>query len=162
MLAAPRCEVTRRGADLAAAFVATGAAAAYFLAAGAIQDSLLSDEVGAAGLPKLLAGVLAAAGLLLGFRAVVAEPAGGADIALDRRPFVLIAMLAGYVAVVPFLGFPLAIAALIALVARFAGLAWSWRLAAVAAGAGFGFWFAFGRLMGVPVPMGILAGLTAR
>jgi hypothetical protein len=59
--------------DLWAGLALMALAAAYYGAAQGIQRSLLADEVGAAGLPKMLAIALAVAGLLLAVRSQAAS-----------------------------------------------------------------------------------------
>ena len=68
--------MTRRSADAVAALAVLAFAAAYWWAAAAIEDSLLSDAVGAGGVPKAIAGLLGICALLLGFRSLRAAGLG--------------------------------------------------------------------------------------
>ena len=136
-------------------------AAGYYWAALGIPRSSLSDEVGAAGLPTVLAVILAALGLLIVVRGlVIRRPVAAAADAEEaeappRRAFGLLAIGAAYVFVVPYLGYVASIALLIAVVAIYEGLRPSWRLPAIAlAGAAF-LWVLFVKLLGVQQPPGL-------
>src|SRR5690348_7155122 len=134
------------------ALVGLALAAVYFMAADALPHSLLSDEVGADGLPKALAVGL---GLLCAFQLVRVLRArnAGADRPTDwhahRRAAGLLLIGAVYVAVVGWFGYPLAIAALIAVAAWYAGAVPSLRLAAIAAVGAVALWGMFAKLLAV-------------
>jgi putative tricarboxylic transport membrane protein len=130
-------------------------AAAYYVAALAIPDSMLSDEVGAGGLPKLLAAALAASGVLLAIRSQA-----GAPIRLkfntEPRAIGLVVGMTAYIALLPLAGYPLVLAALVAGVALLAGAKPTIWLGVISVAAGIGFWLVFARLFHISVPSGIL------
>jgi len=132
-------------------------AGAYYASALTIQDSLLSDEVGAAGLPKGLAIALGLSGALLALRSSAASTIR-VKLALKPQALGLLAILAAYIIVLPFAGYPLALAALVAGVALLAGAKLDLTFALTAAGAGLGFWLIFAHLLGIAMPAGRLAG----
>ncbi len=134
-------------------------AGAYYWATLRIPDSSLSDEVGAQGLPRILALVLAGVAALIVLRGVIArKQAVSAAVDLDekdarpRRALGLLAIAFGYVVVAPLVGYAVALALLIAAVAVYEGVALSWRVAAVAAGGAIVFWVLFVQLLGVEQP----------
>ena len=133
-------------------------AGAYYWATLQIPDSSLSDEVGAQGLPRILALLLAGLAALIVFRglvmarkaAVAAGPEEGE--APLPRALGLLAIAASYIVVAPLVGFGPGLALLIAAVALFEGMRLSWRMAVVAAAGAFAFWLLFVRLLGVEQP----------
>ena len=136
-------------------------AAVYYWATLRIPDSSLSDEVGAQGLPRILAyllGVLAvliiARGLLMARKAVVAVAGDEAaePEAPPLRAIGFLAIAAGYVVLAPIAGYAVALGLLIAAVALYEGVTPSWRVAVVAAGGAIVFWLLFVQLLGVEQP----------
>ena len=136
-------------------------AGAYFWATLQIPDSSLSDEVGAQGMPRILAFLLAGLAVLIILRGVVmarkaAVAAGGDEPGEGEAPLPralgLLAIAAGYIVVTPLVGFGPALALLIAAVAIYEGMRFSWRLAVVAAIGALAFWLLFVRLLGVEQP----------
>jgi putative tricarboxylic transport membrane protein len=132
-------------------------AAVYYAAALAIPDSLLSDEVGAAGLPKLLATTLAVSGALLAIRSQGAS-AMRVKLSVEPRGMALVAAMALYIAAMPLTGYPLSLAGLVAGVALLAGAKPTISLAAISLAAGVGFWLVFARLFHIKFPAGIFQG----
>lgn len=140
--------------------------AAYYWATLQIPGSSLSDDVGAQGLPTILAILLVTvAALIIGRGIIIARrPLAVAamrddDDEPDARPqraLGLIGISFGYVLLAPFLGYGPALALLIAAVATYEGVRPSWRLAAVAAGGAVVFWIIFVQLLGVEQPASIL------
>ena len=148
----------RLGKDTAFGLLAVVLAAAYWHAADDIQRSFLSDEVGADGVPKLLAASLGVLGALVLARAIAWRPATRADdaagIAMHLRALGLLLLCGAYVAVMPALGYLVATAALIGAVALYAGQPWhSGLLVTAIAGSGL-LWLVFDRLLGVALPPG--------
>jgi len=143
-------------ADLWIGLALMGFAAAYYAGALAIPDSLLSDEVGAAGLPKVLGLTLGACGALLAVRSQGFAPM---RVRLDMSPQALglVGVLIAYILVLPAVGYPLAMAALIAVVALLAGARLTPWLAVTAAAAGLGFWLIFVTLFGIAMPAGLIS-----
>jgi hypothetical protein len=149
---------------LAGAILLVGTAA-YYAATLQIPDSSLADEVGAQGLPRILAFLLAVLGLLIlgrglviarRLRPAVANTADDYETASPGRALGLLFIAAGYVIVAPLVGFGPALALLIAAVAIYEGLWPSWRLAAVAASGALVFWLLFVQLLGVEQPASFL------
>jgi hypothetical protein len=138
-------------------------AAAYYWATLQIADSSLSDEVGAQGLPRILAFLLAGLALLIFVRGFLLVPKRLATIdgdedpdALPRRALGFLAIAAGYVLVSPLVGYGPALALLIAAVAIYEGTKPSWRMAAIAIGGAVVFWLLFVQLLGVEQPASAL------
>jgi cell division protein FtsW (lipid II flippase) len=149
--------------DLLSGLVLLLIAALYYAAAGEIADSTLSDEVGATGLPRVLAFTLAGLGLLLAARALLTirparRPAAGEE-AEERDaslPWAVSFLLFGaaYVVVLPLLGYLVSIALLIAAVAVFERARLSWTVPAAAVGGAAVYWAIFVKLLGVHQPVG--------
>lgn len=138
-------------------------AGAYYLMAADVPESLLSDAVGPAGLPKIYAVVLAGLSLVLagrGFRPSQAGRKGpshaGGDVA---RAAGLLALGAVYLAVVEYVGYVAAVALLIAATVWYQGGVFRPRILLVAAGGAALFWLMFVRLLGVQHPPGIWESL---
>ena len=135
-------------------------AAAYYWATLQIPDSSLSDEVGAQGLPRILAFLLAGLAVLIVLRGLMARPKTAAVAATDpedadappRRALGLLAIAAGYVVLAPLVGYAIALGLLIGSVALYEGMKASWGVAAVAAGGAIVFWLLFVQLLGVEQP----------
>jgi putative tricarboxylic transport membrane protein len=139
-------------------------AATYYWATLQIADSSLSDEVGAQGLPRILAFLLTGLALLIlvrGFLVSRKRMATDTETADDpdtspRRALGFLAIAAGYVLVSPLVGYGPALAILIAAVALYEGTKPSWRMAAVAVGGAVVFWILFVQLLGVEQPSSAL------
>jgi putative tricarboxylic transport membrane protein len=144
-------------------------AGAYYWATLQIPDSSLSDEVGAQGLPRILAVLLAGLALLIIVRGLAMERKRLVSVQVDangdveegmaspRRALGFLAIAAGYVVVAPFLGFAPALALLIAAVAIYEGMKPSWRLALVAVAGAIAFWLLFVQLLGVEQPASLFS-----
>lgn len=142
-------------------------AAGYYAATGTIAESTLSDEIGATGLPRLLAMLLAFIGLALLVRTafadlsarrthvpqVAAEEEDGASL---PRAVGLLLIGGAYVLLLPFLGYFLSVAMLIGAVAFYEGAARSWVLPTAALGGATLYWAIFVKLLGVHQPAGSL------
>jgi len=137
-------------------------AAAYWAAADRIPVSLLSDEVGADGAPKMLAMALALLGALLvvatRVRPVLADGEDEASPADRRRAHVraagLFAGLGAYALLLPVLGYPLALALLICCAAVYGGARPTPSLVAISIAGGVGLWLFFSKFLGVLLPLG--------
>ena len=145
--------------DALGGMILLGLAGAYYWASLQIPDSSLSDEVGAQGLPRILAFLLAGLALLIIVRGIMARPKQVAVVAdpddadaSPRRALGLLAIAAAYVVLAPLAGYAVALALLIGAVAIYEGMALSWRVAAVAAGGAIVFWFLFVQVLGVEQP----------
>ena len=145
-----------RAPDLWIGLALVALAAAYYAEARAIPESLLSDEVGAAGLPTLLAAALAASGAAL---AVRSQGVSAIRVKLVMAPQALglIALMAAYIVLLPIAGYPLVLAAMVAGVALLAGARPTFGLGLTAILAGAAFWLIFHWLFGIAMPAGPLA-----
>jgi hypothetical protein len=148
--------VKPRAPDLWIGLALIALAAAYYAEARAISDSLLSDEVGAAGLPTLLAAVLAVSGAALAVRSQGAA-AIRVTFAFAPQALGLVALMVAYIFLLPITGYPLLIAALVAGVALLAGARPTVGLGLTAILAGAFFWLTFHWLFGITMPAGLLA-----
>ena len=144
--------------------------AGYYYLASDINPSALDDEIGAAGLPKVYATLLAALALALAAKALIVwrfmrtdgkHPIN--DLEGEGRKLLRAAGMLGigiaYVAVVTFSGYLISLAAVIALVALYQGERAGWRLARIAAGGGVAFWIFFDRVLGIDMPPGFWPAL---
>lgn len=143
----------------------------YYWAIGDIAESSLSDEVGASGLPRILAFVLAGFGLILTARAIMAgafspapEPAARAPAAPTDdddetstlpRALGFLAFGAAYVVLVPIIGYLPAIALLIGAVALYEGAPRNWKTLVIALGGALLYWGIFVKILGVHQPSGL-------
>jgi hypothetical protein len=141
-------------------------AGAYYLASTGIADTTLSDEVGARGLPAVLATLLALVAVASAIRSLLVAPAARNAVAVDDaeaeasplRALGLLAIGALYIPVAQVSGYIPAIAALLLAVALYERARPSWRMVVIAlAGAAF-FWLLFVGLLGVAQPQGLLWG----
>ncbi|OFW51154.1 MAG: hypothetical protein A3G77_10925 [Acidobacteria bacterium RIFCSPLOWO2_12_FULL_68_19] len=142
-------------------------AAGYYRMAAAIPTSALADAVGPQGLPKAYAVVLAALSLLLVGRSLRTRNA-------DPRPRIpdpesripdprfhllralgMLAIGVVYIAVVPWLGYVVALAGLVLAATWYRGGVFNGQIATVAAAGAIVFWLLFVRLLGIPHPPGV-------
>jgi putative tricarboxylic transport membrane protein len=137
----------------------------YYIAAADLPQSMLSDEVGADGVPKALAvafmifGVLQIGRTFLGLKAAEEGELNNLNLRTHARSFGMIAIGIVYLIVTPSLGYPLAVALLIFGVALYAGQALTWRLAGISAVGGAVMWFSFVKALGISMPVGVLGRL---
>ncbi len=150
--------------DALSGLVLIAIAGAYYWSSAQIADSTLSDEVGAGGLPRLLAYALACLGFVLLVRALAASrsakiAAAGAEVAEEAglpRAMGLLLLGGAYVLLLPFLGYVVSVTLLIAIIATYEGAQRRWTLPVVAAGGGLLYWAVFVKLLGVRHPTGTL------
>ena len=142
--------------DFALGVAAMLLAGAWLAGASRIPESLLSDAVGAAGLPRAVGWALAAVGLLLCLRSVRFTPAGasgqGKGLQAHLRALGLLAILFGYVLLAPWLGYALATGLLVAAGAAYAGAPRSRWLVLIPLAAALVFWLLFVFAFGIPMP----------
>lgn len=146
-------------ADRACALAAIGLASVYAWLCGGIQESLLSDAVGAQGVPRALAAALALLGTLLllrSFRSRADGPAAPEPWRAHGKAMAILAIAAGYLVLLPLLGYATSISALVAAAAVLGGARPSARLAAVSVAAGAVLWLSFAKAFGVALPVGTL------
>ena len=135
--------------DLACAALGLAAAAAYYAAAAALPESLLADDVGADGLPRALAGLLALLSLVIGAKALIAGVGGeGLPLRQHLRALGVAAIAAAYVAVVPFLGFAPSIALLLLAAMHYYGAKRSPATLLQAVAGAAVLWLVFSQLLG--------------
>ena len=148
--------------DLALGLGAVMLAAGYLRLAGHIPESLLSDTVGAAGLPRAVGSALGVVGVLLCARSVLrAGPqreAAGEGWRPHLRALGLLAILFGYVLLAPWLGYAVATGLLLAAGAAYAGARRGRDLVLVPAIAALVFWLLFVQAFGIPMPGSLLFG----
>jgi len=134
--------------DLACAALGLVLAAAYWLAADALPRSALADGVGADGVPKLYAVLLAAVCVLLGLRrATPTDPA--------RTPLRALGVAGlgfAYIALAPLAGYLVAVALLTGAAALYYGAAPRPRVALFALASAAALWLAFAVGLGVSLP----------
>jgi len=149
--------------ELALGGAAIMLAAAYLWLAGAIPESLLSDSVGAAGLPRAAGWALAVVGVLLCARSIVrAAPRESESAGEGWRPHLralgLLAILFAYVLVAPWVGYAVATGLLLAAGAAYAGARMARTLVLVPVIAALVFWALFVHVFGIPMPGSVLLG----
>lgn len=156
-----------RRLDFALGIASVALSVAYLQFAGRISDSLLSDAVGAAGVPRALGWAAGVIGALLCLRSVRFAP--GASIAPadpdeqeamrlgpHLRALGLLAILFGYVLLVPWLGYALTTGLLVAVAAAYSGAPVGRHLLLVSVCAGIVFWVMFVYAFGIAMPSGAL------
>jgi putative tricarboxylic transport membrane protein len=151
---------------------AIGLAGAWLYVASGIQESMLSDATGAGGIPRVLGYLMAALGLLLCLRSVSftapassansAEPAPqpGAPASWKSNPhmqaLILLGILVGYVVLAPYLGYMVATAVLLGVVAAYGGAPVDRKLLVVSAGGGIALWLSFAWALSIPMQTSVL------
>jgi hypothetical protein len=143
----------------------------YFAMAEALPTSLMDTSVTSADTPKLIAVAGVGLSILLILQAAFTwylgkAPSSGEDAPDDGtipghhgRAFAMLAFGAGFVLLLPYLGYAVSLALLFATVAAFRAGAMSWKIAAFAVITAIAFQLIFGELLNVRVPAGILAPL---
>jgi hypothetical protein len=157
-----------RTADRISGALGVTLATAYVLNAQTIEDSMLADAVGAAGVPTGVGVMLALASLALLLKTLRSAaddltdemPAPGMDASgVSRRPHAmaagLLAILAVYVALLPVLGYVLSIGLLIGAVAWFAGARQLLSVIACMLLAGPLLWLLFDWALEIRLPVGL-------
>jgi hypothetical protein len=137
--------------DLACAALGLALAGACWAAAGAIPVSLLADEVGAGGVPRGLAVLLAALSLGIAFKAIFkreAEPPA----AKHLKALGIAALGFAYVALAPLVGYLISTTLLAGGAALYYGARRPAGVALFALASAVLLWAAFGLLLGIPLP----------
>jgi putative tricarboxylic transport membrane protein len=152
------------GRELLCGVLTLAVGVVYFAAATSLPQSMLSDEVGADGVPKALAVVLMTLGILQLVRAGRRYKIAGAGeftgtLKEHAQAFGMLTIGVVYIVLAPYLGYPIAVTALIVAVALYAGLPPSWELAVVGIGGGAMLWLLFVKLLGVAMPVGLAGRL---
>jgi putative tricarboxylic transport membrane protein len=155
--------------DIAGGLILLAIAGLYYLGIGQIAESSLSDDVGAGGLPRILAALLLVFGLILVGRAImttwrtrrlVVAPEVAPETA-DNDPVATLARAAGflgfgaaYLVALPILGYVPSVALLITSVALFEGAMPGWKVPVTAIAGAIGYWLIFVKMLGVKQPAG--------
>jgi putative tricarboxylic transport membrane protein len=148
---------------------------AYLAMAFTIRASALSDSVGPAGFPKLLAWIAIGLGAILcgqAFLALRARPAGVPAPAAPHAPTEgrgsldgllraggMLAIGIGYLLIVRYLGYIASIALLIVASALYLGTPFSWRVIAIGIAGAVVYYIVFDLILGIPQPTGLLMRL---
>lgn len=140
--------------DLVCAALGLALAGAYYAAADALPTSLLADGVGAAGIPKLLAVALALLSLVLGARSLLASQGAAAVDGSHLRALGIAGLGFVYVAAAPYLGYPFALALLVAAATLYYGERPRPAVVAYAFGCAMLLWLVFAKLLGIAMPAG--------
>jgi putative tricarboxylic transport membrane protein len=147
--------------DLVFGAVCLAVAAGYYLMAAAIPESALSDNVGAQGLPKTYAIVLGVLSLVLIVRSSAAKEnhrnAASPPSVFRAGGMLVIGVV--YLGVVPWLGYILSLAGLIAATTYYQGGGLNARVAMVALSGAVFFWVLFVAVLGIPHPPGLWPSL---
>jgi putative tricarboxylic transport membrane protein len=152
--------------DLACGLFALVLAGVYLNEATKIQVSALGDAVGSAGFPLVLGSLLAGTALVLLLQAVLRGRRASAEGLLTvggdaerpgsafKRAAGLTAIAAAFIAMLPLVGYVVAVALMLAAVVLYQGLPFSRRTVLVAGGGALVLYGLFGLLLGIPVPRG--------
>jgi hypothetical protein len=144
-------------------------ASAYLVFTRGIEDSMLADAVGAAGVPTGVGVVLLLASLMLCIKSwktsaikSQAKPDDGAEVVEGfehphRQAAILLAILIAYVALLPVLGYVLSIGLLVGSVAWFGGARKLRSIGICMLVAGPFLWFLFDWLLEIHMPVGLWA-----
>jgi putative tricarboxylic transport membrane protein len=122
-------------------------AAAFWFAADAVPTSMLSDNVGAGGVPKGIAGFLAVLSLAVAFSKPKAFSSANHVKALGIAALGFL-----YVMAAPFIGYLVSITALAGGAALYYGAPRRPGVALFAVGSALVLWLLFGRLLGIALP----------
>ncbi len=156
--------------DLIGALILLLIAFGYFFLAADINQSSLADEIGAAGVPRVYATLLAGVALAMAAKALIAwrfTPGGAMRPINDlygegpklRRAAGMLVIGCAYIATVTFVGYLISMAAVVALVALYQGERIGWRVARIAVAGGAAFWVFFDLLLGIDMPSGFWPAL---
>ncbi|MEO7852324.1 MAG: tripartite tricarboxylate transporter TctB family protein [Rubrivivax sp.] len=160
------CAWTDARRDRLLSLLAAGFAVTYISAARGIEDSLLSDAVGAGGVPQGVGIAMLVIAVALFAKSLRSRPAakaaaGAAQDEADQawqsvalRTAGLVAILVGYGLALPLLGYPLTLSLLVLASGRLAGAAMRWPLLLCAAVAGPLLWAVFDWALKVRMPVG--------
>ena len=137
--------------DLACAALGLALAGAYWAAANALPESLLSDAVGADGVPKAFAVLLAVFSALVGIRGV-SKKADLEDSPNHLRALGIAVLGFLYVAAASFIGYLVSITLLAGGAALYYGAPRRFGVALFALGTAALLWALFAGLLGIPLP----------
>jgi putative tricarboxylic transport membrane protein len=138
--------------DLACAALGLALAAAYWAAAHQVPKSMLSDAVGADGVPKALAVILASFSTLIALRALLGRSHEMPQSKNHLRALGIAALGFVYVALAPLAGFLVSTMLLAGAGALYYGAPRTLGTLAFAAGSAGLLWLVFARMLGVALP----------
>jgi putative tricarboxylic transport membrane protein len=147
--------------DLICSLILLVVAVCYYVAAIRIGQTALSDAVGPAGLPRIYGIALAVVGIAIGVTAwlrhrleTAADPGSASPRAQRQlvRGAGALAIGIGYLIIVSAIGYPFAMALLIAAMAAYQGERFSLRLLLVAAAGAAALYLLFDIVLGVRLP----------
>jgi hypothetical protein len=138
--------------DLACAALGLAIAGAYWALARELPESLLSDAVGAGGVPKALAVLLGVLSILIAARALLRRSADPPKPEDHLRALGIAALGFIYVAIAPLAGFLVSSALLAGAAALYYGAPRGAGALAFAAGSAGVLWLLFGYLLGIALP----------
>ena len=152
-----------RQRDRLLAVVVAAFAASYVTVARGIEDSLLSDAVGAGGVPQGVGIAMGLAAVALFAKSFVGSSDGGQNEAEPWLPILLhtgglVLILLAYGALLPWLGYPLTICLLVGASGWLAGARPNLNLLLCAAVSGPALWAMFDQALQVRMPVGTLWG----
>ena len=156
--------------DLVFGCVMLAASVGYYLLATAIPESLLDDVIGPQGLPKAYALLLAGLSILQIIRSLPRRRDGAMMSAVSRsgqlralwRAGGMLAIGAGYLVVVPWIGYIPSIAGLLFVTILYQKGGSRRRAAVVAVSGALFFWLLFVLLLGIPQPAGFWTSLVPK
>lgn len=137
--------------DLACAALGLALAGAYWAAASALPESLLSDAVGADGVPRGLAVLLGVFSALIGLRAFF-KKSDSQSSQPHGRALGIAALGFAYVAAAAFIGYLVSITLLAGSAALYYGAPRRFGVALFALGTAALLWASFAGLLGIPMP----------
>jgi putative tricarboxylic transport membrane protein len=152
--------------DLVCGIVMLGLAIGYYILVAGIPDSSLADPIGPQGLPRSYAIALGILSLLLIGRSLLRGRTGQAAAASEqadrsrewirlKRASVMLAIGVVYVLLLPWLGYAVSLAILIAVTASYQGVRARRGLAVVAVLGAAVLWALFAIVLRIPEPAGI-------
>jgi putative tricarboxylic transport membrane protein len=152
--------------DLVCSIALLGVAASYYWLATDINRSALADEIGAHGLPYAYAALLALAAVALALSSLLraARERAAPESVDEDRSLIVIGRAAGacaigvlYLVILPFVGYLIATASLLAVMLRYLGEPLGLRVATIAVAGAIMLWLVFEHVLGIalPRPMGL-------
>jgi hypothetical protein len=164
-----RTRLLALGVEAWAGLVLLGLAILYWLQADALPHSVLGGSVGSDGLPKLLGAALGFMSCLLVIQAAIASPEAREKNSSQQpsraeflRALGFWVIAAGFVLILPWAGYPAAVAAVLTAIGMYYGRTISIRLLAFGIGGAAVFYLMFAKLLGVPMPLGTWFDLLNR
>ena len=151
--------------DILSGLVMFGMSAAYYYGGAVLPTSILDTAVSSSTFPKMLGGagmILSAVLVVQGVRQLrAADAAAGQPVSAEewlrhRKALGLLLIASGYLVVLEFLGYVIALLALIPAVAVFHGVRPGKTLAIVTLAGAVLFWLFFVKLLGIHMPLGQL------